>query len=79
MTSYRWDDEFAGEKTNGGKGTVSNKGQGSEGINNGVYISHSLEPLEAASTATIPERTMPTKEDLDRAKSPTQNLVKPIR
>lgn len=52
--NYRWDDEFSCEEANSWQGTISNEREGCERVNNGVYVSHSLQPFEAASSETIP-------------------------
>lgn len=75
---YRRNDEFSCKKANSRNSTVSNEGKRSERIDNGVGVGKSLEPFEAAASKSIPQRAMPTQENLHRSKSPSKNLVQPV-
>ncbi|KAH0460365.1 hypothetical protein IEQ34_011028 [Dendrobium chrysotoxum] len=78
-TEHNWNDKFPSEKTDGRQRTISYKREGSEWIDNGVYISQSLQPFETTTSITIPEWAMSAEENFDRTKSPPENLVKTIR
>ena len=77
--SYRWYDEFPSEKANSRQCAVGYERERSEWVDNGVYVSHPLEPFEAASSKTIPERAVSTQENLHRSEGPSENLVETIR
>nr|GMD22197.1 MDIS1-interacting receptor like kinase 2-like [Ipomoea batatas] len=72
-----WDNEFSSEKANSRKSAVSNESNGSERVNNGVNISKPFQQFQFA-TPGIPQWAMATKEDFNRTKSPSQDLVQPI-
>lgn len=76
--TYSWDDELASEKANCWKGAIGYESYGSEWIHDCVDVCESLEPFKLPSIA-VPEWTVSTEEDFDRTKSPSQNLVQPIR
>lgn len=62
--SYSWDNKFSSEQTHSWKGAISKKSNGSEGINNCVQISQSLQTFQL-STIAIPKGTMTTKENFN--------------
>lgn len=78
-SSYSGHDEFSGEEADGRESAVGEEGDGSEGVDSGVDIGKTFKPLEVAPFVPIPNRAVPAKEDLHRAKSPTQDLVETVR
>lgn len=78
LRTYSWNDESPSEETNGRQGAVGYKREGGEGVDDGVYVSQSLEPFEAAASVAVPERAMAAEEDFDGAESPPENLVETV-
>jgi len=76
--TYRRNNELSCEQANGRQATVGNERKRSERVHDGVDVGQPLEPFQTAATVTVPQRAVPTEEDLDRTKSPPENLVKTI-
>lgn len=76
---YRWHDELVCKQAYGWEDTVCQQGQRCEGIDGRVYVREPLEPLEVPTLVTVPDWAMMAEEDLDRSKSPPEDLVEPIR
>ena len=75
---YLWNDEFACEKTDGWERTVNNERERGPWVNHRVNVRQPLKPFQTTSI-TIPNRTMPTQENLNRPKCPSKNLMKTVR
>lgn len=76
-TTYRGDNKFPCKQADSWKDTISNKRQGSEGVDSGVDISQSFQTFQSSSIS-VPKRAMPTKTNFHRSKCPSQDLIQTI-
>lgn len=76
--TYLRDDEFPSKKADSGQCTVYEQWKRRPWIHNRVYIGKPFQPVQSTSIS-VPNGTVFAKENLDRSKSPSKNLVKTIR